>query len=164
MNTPTRIVATLALALLATATTGQARAATHTGTLAVSVTVQSVCAVDGGSLDFGSYNGGQSSNADATGSINYMGCAAGTLTFALDGGQSGDETARQLKSASGQSLAYQLYRNSARTQIWGTGTNTMGLQLLVAGSGSIPVYGRIPGGQAATAGTYTDAVNITLTF
>jgi spore coat protein U-like protein len=36
--------------------------------------------------------------------------------------------------------------------------------LLVPGSGSVPVYGRIAGGQNVAAGTYTDTVNVTLTF
>ena len=31
-------------------------------------------------------------------------------------------------------------------------------------SGSVTVYGRIPAGQVVPEGTYTDTVNITLTF
>ena len=36
--------------------------------------------------------------------------------------------------------------------------------LLGTQSGSVTVYGRIPGGQVVPDGTYTDTVNITLTF
>lgn len=158
--------ATLALALF-TGIAGSAtlaKAGTDTGTLAVSVVVQDVCSVDGGMLDFGTYSGGQASAVDAAGSIRYLGCGTGALTFSLDGGASGTETARTMQSATGASLGYQLYRNTARTLPWGTGANAMTLQLLVAGSGDIPIYGRIPGGQEVAAGSYSDAINVTLTF
>lgn len=158
--------ATLALALIAglAGSAGQAFANTDTGTLAVSVRVQDVCSVDGGALDFGVYAGGQSSAVEAAGSIAYLGCSTGALTFTLDGGAAGDEAARQLRSPAGDALSYQLYRNPARTLLWGSGENAMVLQLLVSGSGSIPIYGRIPGGQDVPAGAYADAVNVTLTF
>jgi spore coat protein U-like protein len=69
-----------------------------------------------------------------------------------------------MASNAGGTLGYQLYRNSSRTQVWGTGANAQQVQLLQAGAGNIPVYGSIPGGQAAAAGSYTDTVNVTLTF
>ncbi|WP_407925493.1 spore coat protein U domain-containing protein [Geminicoccus flavidas] len=34
----------------------------------------------------------------------------------------------------------------------------------MAGGGTIPVYGRIPGNQTVPAGNYADTVNVTLTF
>jgi spore coat protein U-like protein len=34
----------------------------------------------------------------------------------------------------------------------------------VSGSGNVSVYGKIPGGQVAAAGTYTDTVVITMDF
>jgi len=141
-----------------------AMAGTDTGTMTVTVTVSDVCAVDGGTLDFGTYSGGQSAALDAAGAIAYVGCSAGTLTFALDGGGSGNVDGRNLTNGSGNSLIYQLYRNSGRTQVWGEGSRALSLQLLVSGSGSIPVYGRIPGGQQAASGNYSDSVNVTLTF
>lgn len=158
--------ATLAFGLIATAigTPAETRANTSTSTLAVTVEVVDICAVDGGTLDFGAYSGGQSSALEATGEIAYVGCTAGSLSLALDGGNSGDETARGLEDGLGNTLNYQLYRNSARTQLWGTGANAMALQLLISGNGTVPVYGRIAGGQEVPAGSYSDAVNVTLTF
>ena len=38
------------------------------------------------------------------------------------------------------------------------------VQLLQPLSGKVDVYGRIPSGQAVPAGSYTDTVNVTLTF
>ena len=125
--------------------------------------MQEACSITGGTLDFGTYNSGQQADASAEGSISYINCAAGTLDIALDGGTSGDIQARQM--ANGDStLQYQLYKNSAASQVWGTGSDALQQQLLVPGSGDIAVYGRIPGGQNAPAGTYTDTVNVTLTF
>lgn len=135
---------------------------TDTDTLTVTATVQNACALNGGTLAFGQYLSGQTTNLDVTGQINYANCS-GTLSFELDGGQSGDINARKMLSGSSQ-LTYQLYRNSARSAIWGTGANAQGLQLLQPLSGKVDVYGRIPAGQAVAAGSYTDTVNVTLTF
>ncbi len=52
----------------------------------------------------------------------------------------------------------------ARTAIWGTGADAQVHVLLGTQSGSVTVYGRIPAGQVVPEGTYTDTVNITLTF
>ena len=166
-NTKRIAPATLALGLFAAASLPApqtAEAATSTSTLAVTVEVVETCSIDGGTLDFGAYSGGQSSALEASGSIAYLGCSAGTLSLELDGGNSGDEAARKLENGQGDGLAYQLYRNSSKTQIFGSGGNAMVLQLLVSGSGAVPVYGRIPGGQNVPAGSYSDAVNVTLTF
>lgn len=151
-------------AVLATATALPAAAGTDTDVLTISVTVQEVCAINGSALDFGTYTGGQQADLNSQGQISYTGCAVGTLTIAFDGGGSGNVDARKLVSSGGGNLAYQLYRNSARTQVWGTGANAQQVQLLQPGAGNIPVYGRIPGGQTATAGSYADTVNVTLTF
>lgn len=155
--------ATLVLALLSPFAK-DAVAGTDTGTLGVSVRVQDVCSIEGGVLDFGTYNGSQGEDADATGSISYFGCTTGQLTFSLDAGQSGDIAGRAMQGSGNSSLTYQLYRNEARTLAWGQGADAMKLNLLRAGSGSVPVYGRIDGGQSVTPGVYSDAVNITLTF
>lgn len=139
-----------------------ALAGTDTDPLNVTATVQSACALNGGTMAFGTYLSGQTTNLDAVGRINYVNCI-GTLTFELDGGQSGDINNRTMLSGSNQ-LRYQLYRNSTRSAVWGIGANALQQQLLVPLTGSVDVYGRIPSGQAAAPGNYTDTVNITLTF
>jgi spore coat protein U-like protein len=62
------------------------------------------------------------------------------------------------------SLNYQLYRNTTRSAVFGTGSNAYTEIRLVAGGGTIPVYGRIAGNQTVSAGNYADTVNVTLTF
>jgi spore coat protein U-like protein len=137
-------------------------AGTDTDTLTVTATVQSACALNGGAMAFGTYLSGQASNLDAVGQIAYVNCN-GTLTLELDGGQSGNINDRTMVSGSNQ-LHYQLYRTSVRNAIWGTGSNAQQVQLLQPLSGNVSVYGRITAGQSVAAGTYTDTVNITLTF
>ncbi|MFO1066958.1 MAG: spore coat U domain-containing protein [Geminicoccaceae bacterium] len=137
-------------------------AGTDTDTLTVTATVLNACALNGGTMAFGQYLSGQTTNLDAVGQINYVNCS-GTLTFELDGGQSADVNNRVMLSGTFQ-LRYQLYRNSTRTAVWGLGSNAQQLQLLTPLTGKIDVYGRIPSGQTVPAGSYTDTVNVTLTF
>jgi spore coat protein U-like protein len=153
---------TALLLAAATAVSYPAAAATDTDQLTVTATVQSSCALSGGSLNFGHYVAGQPNDLDVTGTINYINCS-GNLSFALDGGGSGSVTARQMRSGANR-LSYQIYRNSTRTAIWGTGTDAHGVILLSPQTGSVQVYGRIPRGQAVPDGIYSDVVNITLTF
>ncbi|HRY22833.1 MAG: spore coat U domain-containing protein [Geminicoccaceae bacterium] len=157
-----RAMAALALAASPVAAPNGAHAATATDQLTVTATVQSGCTLTGGTLDFGNYVSGQTSNLDANGRIGFANCS-GLLTFELDGGQSGNVNNRAMRS-SGNTLTYQIYRNSVRNAVWGQGQNALQLQLLQPQSGEAVVYGRIPGGQAVPGGAYVDIVNITLTF
>ncbi len=138
------------------------RAGTDTDQLMVTATVLSACSLSGGTLAFGPYTSGQATNLDVTGTINYVNCS-GNLSFALDGGGSGNINARQMSSGSGR-LNYQIYRNAARNAVWGTGADAQGVVLIGTQSGATSVYGRIPASQIVADGTYTDVVNITLTF
>jgi spore coat protein U-like protein len=141
-----------------------ATAGTDTDTLSVTATVLSSCSLNGGTMNFGQYLSGQNGNLDVNGTINYVNCDAGELTFALDGGFSGDINNRVMRSGQNE-LRYQLYRTPTRDAIFGSGANAQKVQV-VSGplSSSVTVYGRIPGNQLVPAGIYTDTVNVTLTF
>ena len=156
---PRLLLATAAVAIAA----APAMAGTDTDVLTVRVTVQEACTISGTTIDFGTYSAGQQAALDAEGAIGYNGCAAGTLTIALDGGTGGNIANRQMANG-GSTLGYQLFKNSARNQVWGTGGDALQRVLLVPDSGNVPVYGRIAGGQNVAGGTYTDTVNVTLTF
>jgi spore coat protein U-like protein len=136
---------------------------TDTGTLTVTATVTNTCGLSGGTLAFGTYISGQQANLDVQGSINYTNCQTGVLTLELDNGANAANGQRRMKSGN-NFLVYQIYKTAARTTVWGSGSDALQMQLLQSGSGSIPVYGRIPGGQAVPAGNYSDTVTITLTF
>ena len=141
-----------------------AMAGTDTGQLSVTATVQNGCHLDGGNLDFGTFTSGQASNLDVNGSIRYTNCI-GSLTFALDGGLNPSGNLRQMTSGSGR-LSYQIYRNSTRDTILGPGGSTQTQSLIgsTPQNGQILIYGRIPSGQIAPTGSYSDIVTITMTF
>lgn len=152
----------LMVALLLAGPARPAQAGTDTDILTVTATVLSACSLSGGTLSFGSYTSGQTANLDVTGVINYVNCS-GSLTFALDGGLSGNANARQMQQGANR-LTYQIYRNAVRNAVWGTGADAQGVVLVGTQSGSVTVYGRIPSGQVVPDGAYADTVNVTLTF
>lgn len=143
---------------------GPATAATTSGTLSVSVVVRPSCTVSGATLDFGTYSSGQAADLTGFAQISYSNCPAGELRFELNGGANGTATARKLSDGRGGLLNYAIYRNSARTQNFGQGSEAKLVTLTAPGSGQVSIYGKIPGGQAVAGGTYTDTVVITLDF
>ena len=161
--TPVARSAFVAAALLA-APAGPVIAGSATSTLGVRVVVQPSCSVSGATLDFGSYTSGQAGDLGGFAQIAYSHCAPGQLRFQLDGGSSGSTTARKLGNGSGGQLNYGIFRDLARSQNFGQGTDARLLTVDVSGSGNVSVYGKIPGGQVAAAGTYTDTVVITMDF
>ena len=150
------------LAVAALAPIRPAAAATDTDVVTVTATVLSACSLSGGTLNFGNYTSGQTNNLDVNGVINYVNCS-GSLSFALDGGLSGSINARQMQQGANR-LNYQIFRNAVRNSVWGTGAEAQGVVLVGTQSGSVTVYGRIPASQVVPDGTYTDTVNVTLTF
>lgn len=141
-------------------------ASTATGTLNVSMTIQSSCTLTSSSVVAFGTAGVLTANTDATGSLMVHCTNTTPYTVALDaGGGSGATTAVRRMTASSVTLNYALYRDSARSQIWGntTGTDT------IAGTGNgndqtLTVYGRVPVQTTPAAGTYTDTVNVTITY
>lgn len=87
----------------------------------------------------------------------------------LSAGQTGSFSNRQLRSGA-SNLNYNLYRNAARTEVFGNGT--AGTTYIADGyllsigviSRNYAVYGRIPAAQNVRAGTYTDTITITVTY
>lgn len=141
-----------------------AHAAIATTSFTVTATVINSCSISANNLAFGNYD---PSNVSATLGSNDLSvtCTNGlTYNIGLDGGNSGNVNSRRMQNG-GNNLNYALYRNPARTQNWGTtistdtygGTGTGALQ-------TVTVYGSIPAGQVVPFGTYTDTINVTITF
>lgn len=120
---------------------------------------------------FGTYTSTASLPLDTTGSITYR-CDAqpqlSTITIDLSAGSSGSYSTRQLQGPSGNTLGYNLYQDATRLLIWGDGslgTTRYGPVIPVnAVDVTLTIYGRIPAGQAASAGSYSDTLVITMTF
>ncbi|MCA1323856.1 spore coat U domain-containing protein [Herbaspirillum sp. alder98] len=150
--------------VLAMNTTAPATAANGVGSLSVGSSVLSVCLVVGSTIAFGTYS---STQVDQTGNITVI-CTFGTsYNVGLDAGSgTGATTAvRKLTGLGGGQLNYALYRNAARTSLWGSSIGTDTLAATATGLlQNITVYGRIAGGQAPAADTYTDTVTVTLTY
>ena len=157
------ICATLATALLAYGAPVLA-STTTTGSLINTATVLASCTVVGSTIAFGNYT---SSQVDQTGNIAVV-CTNGTsYTIGLDAGTGTGATTsvRKLSGSLGGNLDYALYRDSGRTNNWGStiGTDTQ------AGTGNgllqnLTVYGRIASAQKPLAGVYADTVTVTLTY
>ena len=84
----------------------------------------------------------------------------------LDTGSNASGTQRRMRNPSGDFLPYEIYRNAARTQVWGSGWGNAPWGIAWGlGRGSMTAYGRIASLPAnLSAGTYEDVVTISITF
>ncbi|TAG48980.1 MAG: SCPU domain-containing protein [Betaproteobacteria bacterium] len=131
--------------------------------LNVSATVDTACAFGATSYDMAFSNyGANLGNVDTATAISLT-CNTGASYFiGLSGGGSGDVNARTMGA-----LAYQLYKTTGRTTVWG---DTAGDRVGSTGTGaaqSFTIFGRIPdsiANRSVVAGTYTDTVNIVISF
>ena len=131
------------------------------------------CSVGATGVNFGVYNPLSGTPDAATGTVTVtcdvlVGLLA-SWTVALNTGNSGSFVPRLLGSGSSH-LTYNLYTSAAYSSIWGDGSGTTTLvsdqRTLIVGSNisSYTVYGRIPAGQDAAAGTYLDAIVVTVDY
>jgi spore coat protein U-like protein len=115
-------------------------------------------------LAFGVYDPLAPAPADSTATMSYR-CPAGQpLRISLDAGLAGTFAARALTMGS-ERLLYNLYLDAARTIVWGDGTggSQVGPGVTTHGAGGTVttyVFGRIPAGQDAAAGTYGDMIRV----
>lgn len=137
------------------------------------------CTVSAVGVNFGVYDPYITSPDDSVGEItvtctHLSGPAIEVrYTVTLSTGGSGSYAPRQLRTGLG-TLGYNLWRDLARSGIWGNGsagTIVVTGSLRVGpgqGNGSrsavYPIYGRIPALQDAPEGDYTDSIVATLTY
>lgn len=132
----------------------------------VNAQVVEKCTVTASPLDFGNSGGVLTSAVPADTTLGVQCSNTTPYNVGLDAGQNsgGDINARKMVLGT-HSVGYQLYKNPARTEVWGNtvGTNT------VAGTGTghtqnMSVYGTVPAQSTPPAGTYTDTVIVTVTY
>ena len=153
-------------------------------TLAVALSVlgaspavaQSVCGLTATAMAFGNYSAVLGTAVNTTATLT-MTCtnntnAADTVNYSISlaTGVGGGYNPRRM-TAGAERLNYNIFRNNARTQIWGNGTG--GTQV-VTGSFNVPrnqtrtrnvtAYGQIISNQDASQGDYVDTVTATATF
>lgn len=144
-----------------------AAAQTSTGQLRVTLAVQAECKLTSTSdLAFGTTGVIQSAVA-ATGTIGLQCTNTTPYSIGLNAGTGSGATvaARRMTSGSGAHITYEIYRDSARTLIWGDTVNSN----TVSGTGNgavqtVTVFGRVPVQTTPAAGTYTDTVTVTVTY
>ncbi len=138
-------------------------AATSNGNLSVSATVANACTVDNATLSFGSYT---LTEKDASTTLNVQ-CTTGVAyNILMNSGMGTGATTTSRKMTNGaNTLNYTLYRDGARTNIWGL---SIGVDTIAGvGTGNvqtIDIFGRIPAGQGVPTGTYNDTVTITVDY
>jgi spore coat protein U-like protein len=129
------------------------------------------CRISLGPINFGLYMPLTAVPVDVVGQFDVR-CQAqpGTFAVIIGAGISGDQLARTLSAGGADVLNYNLYRDAARTQIWGDGTPPT---VMVTGSRpsqgrptsySYPVYGRVFANQAPNTGIYSDNLLVTVLF
>ena len=130
-------------------------AQTATANLNISATVNKTCTITTTPVAFGIYDPvvtNASTPLDATGTV-VVTCTKGAGTR-IDLGNGGNF------------LTYELYTDTGRTTVWGSGTtngNTIGAAPSKAAR-TVTVYGRVAAGQDVSAASYTDTVVATINF
>lgn len=147
--------------------TGIAQAATETTSFTVSATVIDACQnLTAENINFGNYNPLASNNTDATSNVQITCTNNTSYSVALSAGASGSYNTRQLSDGGSNTLNYNLYTNSSYSSVWGDGTGNSST-INQTGSGSqdnITVYGRITAGQSVANASYSDTINVTVTY
>jgi spore coat protein U-like protein len=167
-----KMIATTVAAAIVVATGGvQAATTTTTTTFQVSATVLKTCTVSAASLAFGNYTPGSGALTGNT-TINVNCTKSTPYTVELNGGSTAGGTVAQrlLANGPGNTLQYNLYTSNTYATIFGDATG--GSTQSGTGSGvnvanALSVYGQLPDNatnQGAVPGTYTDTIQVTVTY
>jgi len=140
-----------------------------TAVITVSATVKRNCLITTTPLAYGAYDPvGANATAplDSTATV-VLSCTKGTTAaIGLDAGANADGAARRMSNAANGFLQYELYKDTAHSDVWLNAGDGM-LQVGAAPSKdprSFTVYGRIAGAQDVPVGTFSDSVVATVNF
>jgi spore coat protein U-like protein len=128
-------------------------------------TISDHCTVSATNLNFGT-QGVLTGNVDQTSTINVQCTNTTPYNIGLNAGLGAGATVTTRKMTSGgNTIDYSLYRDTARSQVWGTtiGTNTVS----ATGTGatqSRTVYGRVPAQSTPAPAIYSDTITVTVTY
>lgn len=129
------------------------------------------CDVSATGLSFGSYDVFSPFPTDTTATIN-VDCNIPTqhpdaplmVTISLSPGNSGSFGQRQMQQGSYR-LNYNLYTSASHSTIWGDGgggSSTLTNAVTKETPWNATIYGRIPPGQDAAVGNYSDLITVTI--
>lgn len=150
-----------------------AQAGTTTTTFQVTATVVTSCVINSaGALGFGNYDVNAGSALTGTSIINVNCTKNAPYTIALNYGVHGGTVANRIMQDAGtDTINYNLYTDSGFTKVWnstcGAGNNCdsgTGAGPGVGNQQTYTVYGQLPAGQNAPAGSYADTITVTVNF
>jgi spore coat protein U-like protein len=152
-----------------------AAAATATSNFTVTASVVASCTIATTGISFGNYDPvvvNATTPVDANGTVTVA-CTQGAVTsLGMNQGSNptGTSTAaapvRQMASGAVNRLRYDLYQDAAHNTAWGD-FGTAAAETYTAANknaATLNIYGRIPSGQDAVVGAYTDTVTATISF
>jgi spore coat protein U-like protein len=149
---------------------GSANAGSATAALGVSVTVARSCNLSTTPLAYDRYDPTEENATSGleTRATLTIGCTQGSdVTIAFGAGLNGRwVTTTQAMFGGGDKPSYEIYKDSALTQVWtdsGEGLLNMGKTASHLPQ-EVPVRGWIPAGQDIPNGAYTDTVTVTVNF
>jgi spore coat protein U-like protein len=135
--------------------------------LAWSLPAMAECTISATAVSFGTYNVFSAAPLDSTGTVTFRCGNENNITIYLNrGGAATFDPRRMLKGS--EALNYNLYRDAARTTIWGDGT--AGTQIYTNANPpnnqhvTVTIFGRIPAGQDVSAGSYSNIITATINF
>lgn len=150
-----------------------ATAAAHAGSIGarmdVTATVVPNCRLSVPPLSFGVYDpldGNSAQPADASTIITVTCTRSAGAAVSFDFGL--NATAGDLRAMRGpatERLEYQIYRDSARSQVWSHGENAVRVVSRgISAADELTVFGRIPPRQEVAPGAYSDLLTATVDF
>lgn len=170
IHTPSRLLATIVIAASLFGAGGVAQAASPaTTTMTVSTSIPTTCSL--GTVSNVSFPSPQTLavavDTTASGSLQVTCTAGGTYTVIADDGGNYDNinaTRRMRKGSTGAYLRYGLYTGSARNTAFPATTATATVQTGDGTAQTITLYAKLDAQTATEAGSYTDAVTLTVTY
>ena len=120
-----------------------------------------VSSVEG--ISFGTYDTFSPTPLDSMGRLTVQCAQAVWLQVTIGHGGGNPNEPRVLRGGGGQ-LLYDVYLDAARTIVWGDGTRGTQAYQGFSTLFSLPIFGRIPAGQDAKAGAYSDRLTVRIDF
>lgn len=139
-----------------------ALAAMGLGLAPISSPPWAACSLSTSGIAFGGYDPFLDQNVDSAATINVTCDETTAYSIALSTGSGTYET--RVMTSGLHHLLYNLYLNASLTTVWGDGTGQSATLSDTQPVANYTVYGRIPAGQNAHVGVYSDTIVITLTF
>jgi spore coat protein U-like protein len=142
-----------------------------TASLSVTASVAANCTITTAPVAFGAYDPvGANAAADllATGTVTVACTKGAPTTIDLGNGTNFLAGSRRMNSAT-DFMNYALYKDAARTLVWGTGPGLVGGTTAAYTAASvaptaITVYGTVPMAQNVSVGAYSDTVVATINY